>query len=45
VSERELVLETATWPLRHRRRFDRDRIERLRSEPGGQDDRLLGGNV
>ena len=31
--ERELVLETATWPWRYSRRFDRDRIERMRAEP------------
>jgi hypothetical protein len=34
--EQELVLETATWPWRYRRRFERDRIERMRAEPAQQ---------
>jgi hypothetical protein len=36
--ERELVLETATWPWRYSRRFERDRIERMRAEPVHQGD-------
>jgi hypothetical protein len=40
VSDRELVLETATWPWRYRRSFDRARIERLRSDPVGRHDDL-----
>ena len=35
--ERELVLETATWPWRYSRRFERDRIERMRAEPAHHD--------
>jgi hypothetical protein len=31
----ELVLETATWPWRYSRRFDRARVEHLRTEAGG----------
>jgi hypothetical protein len=34
--ERELVLETATWPWRYSRRFELDRVERMRAEPAEQ---------